>query len=256
MGAIPESLFESELFGHKKGAFTDAKADRMGRFELAEGGTLFLDEIANLTMDQQAKLLRVLEEGEFEMVGDSTTKIANVRLICATNANLEQMINDGRFRADLYFRLNTIHLTVPSLKDRREDIAPLLQYFLDANALKYAKSPMKFSTDALNVLKHYDWPGNIRELSHLVERCVLLAESEMIDITDIDLPSSIVNSAQHSQGMLPLIPIEEAEQQLIKMALKKTMGNIIESAKLLGISQSSMYRRMEKFGINKFELAK
>lgn len=259
MGAIPESLFESELFGHKKGAFTDAKSDRLGRFELAEGGTLFLDEIANLSLDQQAKLLRVLEEGEFEMVGDSTTKLADVRLICATNANLEQKIIDGKFRADLFFRLNTVPIHIPSLRERREDIKPLLDHFVEINVKKYGKPDMKFSDGALRALTQYDWPGNLRELSHLVERCVLLGEGELIDESDIDLRttlSALIEPQSSKQaGGLQLMSLEQAEKQLISMALKKTMGNIIESAKVLGISQSSMYRRMEKFGINKFDLS-
>jgi DNA-binding NtrC family response regulator len=170
MGAIVENLFESELFGHTKGAFTDAKKERLGRFEMAQGGTLFLDEIANIPLSQQAKLLRVLEGGEFEMVGSSRTKTADVRLICATNADIQALIDNGQFRADLYFRLNTLEMNVPSLNTRKDDIIPLANHFLHQHGQHYDRSGLTFSTDAIDKLKRYDWPGNVRQLSHIIER--------------------------------------------------------------------------------------
>lgn len=259
MGAIPANLFESELFGHTKGAFTDAKSQREGRFELASGGTLFLDEIANIPLEQQAKLLRVLESGEFERVGSSKTQQADVRLVCATNADLEAMIQAGTFRADLYFRLNTIEMIIPSLKSRAEDILPLCEYFLQKHAAKYGQEGLRLSSKAKSKLKGYVWPGNVRELSHVIERSVLLAEDNEISEDDILIKQStaMLGGVAHTLGnelISEVMTLEQGECQLIKNALIKTMGNINESAKLLGVSASSLYRKMEKFNINKFEL--
>lgn len=254
MGAIPETLFESELFGHKKGAFTDAKSDRLGRFELAHRGTLFLDEIGNLTLSQQAKLLRVLETGEYEMVGSSKTQYADVRILCATNANLQAMIQNGEFRSDLYFRLNTLEIQVPSLRQRSEDIVSLAEFFLEKHRTRYHSEELTLTAQAKNKLKSYHWPGNIRELSHVMERCVLLADGESIHAEEILIKPNMELNTPHEHEQLPLMPIEQAECELIKLALKKTMGNIADSADILGISQSQLYRRMEKYDINKFEL--
>jgi DNA-binding NtrC family response regulator len=269
MGAIPESLFESEMFGHKKGAFTDAKKERIGRFELAQGGTLFLDEIANIPLSQQAKLLRVLEDGEYEMVGSSQTKTTNVRLVCATNSDIQSLIDEGQFRADLYFRLNILEIHVPSLINRQRDIIPLAEFFLNKHGLRYSRRGMKLNKDAISKLSDYQWPGNVRELSHIIERAVLLAETELIKAEDIhfkaqkvetktqpclDLEQSVGIQEITKNDTIAFMPLEEAESHLIKSALTKTLGNIVESAKLLGISQSSMYRRMEKHGISKTDL--
>jgi DNA-binding NtrC family response regulator len=266
MGAIPESLFESEMFGHTKGAFTDAKKERAGRFELAQGGTLFLDEIANIPLSQQAKLLRVLEGGEYEMVGSSQTKTTNVRLICATNADIQSLIDEGKFRADLYFRLNILEINVPSLKNRQQDIIPLAEFFLKKHGLRYSRSGMTLGDDAVYKLKNYQWPGNVRELSHIIERSVLLAENEKLSVEDIYYKSPKTKSrtgleqtkekktSMTENNTTSFMPLEEAESLLIKSALTKTLGNIVESARLLGISKSSLYRRMEKHGINKIDL--
>jgi DNA-binding NtrC family response regulator len=266
MGAIPESLFESEMFGHKRGAFTDAKKERVGRFELAQGGTLFLDEIASIPLSQQAKLLRVLENGEYEMVGSSQTKSTDIRLICATNANIQALIDEGKFRADLYFRINTLEIMIPSLSQREKDVIPLAEYFLSKHGLRYSRPQMKIDKDAINKLIDYQWPGNIRELSHIIERAVLLAEELELTADDIYFKPQTseikqTTDSQHASQMLDssilaIMPLEECESNLIKSALTQTIGNIAESANLLGISQSSMYRKMEKHGISKTDLSK
>lgn len=255
MGAIPESLFESEMFGHTKGAFTDAKEDRIGRFELAENGTLFLDEIANIPVAQQGKLLRVLEDGFFERVGSSRSQKANVRLVCATNANLAKLIEQGKFRADLYFRLNTLEINIPALNHRKEDIFPLAQSFLDLHGNKYGLGELELSESAINRLSEYDWPGNVRELGHIIERAVLLADQSILCGTDIDLgsvPSSTVFEKSDEEDIdIPLLTLVEAEQRLVKKALVQHKGNVQEAAKTLGITDSALYRRMEKFNISK-----
>jgi len=245
MGAIPESLFESEMFGHKKGAFTDAKETRMGRFEMANEGTLFLDEIANIPLAQQAKLLRVLETHEFEMVGSSITQQSNVRLISASNANFEDLIAKEKFRPDLYYRLNTIELHVPALRERIEDIMPLARHFVNKHSLRYKRLDMSLAADVEDKLIHYPWPGNIRELSHMMERAVLLTSSEEIAAKDIPLkPSSTKLGSE-----IPFLTLDQAEQKLLKQALNKAQGSAIDAAQLLGISKSAIYRRMEKFDI-------
>ena len=246
MGAIPESLFESELFGHKKGAFTDAKETRMGRFEMANEGTLFLDEIANIPLAQQAKLLRVLESNEYEMVGSSITEHANVRLISASNANFETLIADEKFRADLFYRLNTIELHIPALKDRVEDILPLAKHFVAKHAIRYGRDTLSFTNDVAAKLHEYHWPGNVRELSHMMERAVLFADDEQISAKDIPLKTT---NQQAITRKIPLMTFDQAEQALLKQALDKTNGLTIEAAELLGISKSAMYRRMEKYDI-------
>lgn len=246
MGAIPENLFESELFGHKKGAFTDAKENRMGRFEMANNGTLFLDEIANIPLAQQTKLLRVLESNEYEMVGSSTTQTANVRLISASNADFDSLIDNDKFRSDLFYRLNTIEIFIPPLRERGEDIMLLAQHFVDKHVIRYRKPPIKLASDVEDKLREYNWPGNIRELSHMMERAVLFAEKETILARDIPIKSVTPVNKKHD---LPLMSFDQAEQILLKKALIKTNGLAVDAAEILGISKSAIYRRMEKYNI-------
>jgi DNA-binding NtrC family response regulator len=241
MGGLPEGLFESELFGHVRGAFTDAKNDRAGRFELADGGTLFLDEIGNIPMSQQAKILRTIERGEFERVGSSKTHRVNVRLISATNAALDTEVTAGRFRQDLLFRLNTIQLHLPPLRERREDIELLAQHFLDQHAARYRKTVTGFATDAIAGLLAYAWPGNIRELDHAVERGVLMCSGKVIRIVDLGL------NAAKSSVSLDDMSLEEVEAHLIKKTLSRFDGNARKAAESLGLSRSAFYRRLEKY---------
>ncbi len=244
MGGLADSVFESEMFGHVKGAFTDAASDRVGRFELADNSTLFLDEIANIPPGQQSKLLRVLEEGEFERVGSSRTRRANVRVISATNADLSQTISDGGFRQDLLFRLNTVEITVPPLRERRADILPLAHAFLHTATTKYRRDPMHLSAPATAALQAHSWPGNVRELSHVLERAVLMAAQNEITVEDLRLaaPSS-------ASSALEDMPLETAERHLIESALARADGNVQDAAKALGLSRSALYRRLEKHGI-------
>ncbi|MFT5758799.1 MAG: DNA-binding NtrC family response regulator [Alteromonadaceae bacterium] len=243
MGAISESLFESEMFGHKKGAFTDAKTARVGRFELAEKGTLFLDEIANIPLSQQAKLLRVLESGEYEVLGSSQTKKSDIRIISATNGNFIDLFDKALFREDLYYRLNTIEFRVPSLKERSDDIIPLTEFFITKFCVKYKRELKMISAEAKQALLDYHWPGNIRELSHLVERALLLAEDNEIALDDLHL------SNKPNQDALPLMTLAAAEIKLIKQALSATQDNVPKAAILLGLTKSSMYRRIEKYNL-------
>src|SRR6201997_2283339 len=246
MGGIPETLFESEMFGHVKGAFTDARSDRVGRFELADGGTLFLDEIANLTGSQQAKILRVLEIGEFERVGSSRTQKANARLLSATNSDLIKDIEAGKFREDLYFRLNTIQIHLPPLRERREDIPSLVKVFLDELAVRYRKKVGEVSPNALDALRQHNWPGNVRELRHVMERAVLLSRSDTIQPGDLGL-----QTAQQSRaGVLEEMDLESVEAHLIRKALDRHNGNAITAAKALGLSRSAFYRRLQKYNIS------
>ncbi len=246
MGAIPESLFESELFGHKKGAFTDAKETRIGRFEMANEGTLFLDEIANIPLAQQVKLLRVLESNEYEMVGSSITERTNVRLISASNANFESLIKNEKFRADLFYRLNTIEIHIPALRERVEDIFPLAKHFVAKHTLRYGQDDLILADDVANKLISYDWPGNIRELSHVMERAVLFADNNIISAQAITLKKQELPA---NNAAIPFMTLEQAEQQLLIQALQKTNGLTVEAADLLGISKSAIYRRMEKYDI-------
>ncbi|MCJ8294992.1 MAG: sigma-54 dependent transcriptional regulator [Colwellia sp.] len=251
MGAIPETLFESELFGHTKGAFTDAKKDRMGRFEAAQSGSLFLDEIGTIPLNLQPKLLRVLESGEFEPVGSSKTLQAEVRLIAASNIDFQQAIAQGDFRQDLYYRINTIVLDIPPLRKRKEDILPLAEHFLAQKSQKYNKQGLTLSEQAKKALCHYDWPGNIRELSHVIERAVLLSDSNELEITGLTDQLALGNNgANTSNGELPFMTIDEAEQTLIKQALQKTQGKVIEAGELLGLGKNAIYRRLEKYQID------
>ena len=243
MGGLPEGVFESELFGHVRGAFTDAKADRAGRFELADGGTLFLDEIGNIPLSQQAKMLRTIETGEFERVGSSRTYRASVRLISATNADLAAEVAAGKFRQDLLFRLNTIQLHLPPLRERREDIELLAQHFLKQHVTRYRKAITGFDESALQALRNYAWPGNVRELDHSVERGVLMAPGKVIRAPDLGL------NAASATPRLEEMSIEEVEAFLIKKTLARCDGNARRAAEELGLSRSAFYRRLEKYGL-------
>ena len=244
MGGLSEGVFESELFGHVKGAFTDAKTDRAGRFELADESTLFLDEISNLPMSQQAKLLRVIETGEFERVGSSRTLHANVRIISATNANLHEEVTAGRFRQDLLFRLNTIEITLPPLRERREDIAPLAGHFLRQHAERYRKNISGFEPAAQEALMRHEWPGNVRELDHVIERSVLMSRGMQIKTNDLGLTSLPDGSPR-----LEEMSLEEVESFLIKKALARNDGNARKAAESLGLSRSAFYRRLQHYGL-------
>ncbi|HSU86357.1 MAG TPA: sigma-54 dependent transcriptional regulator [Chthoniobacterales bacterium] len=244
MGGLSEGVFESELFGHVKGAFTDAKTDRAGRFELADESTLFLDEIANLPMSQQAKLLRVIETGEFERVGSSRTLHANVRIISATNSNLSEEVAGGRFRQDLLFRLNTIEVPLPPLRDRREDIAPLAAHFLRQHAERYRKTLTGFDPAAHEALIRHAFPGNVRELDHIIERAVLMSHGAQIKANDLGLTSGGEGSPR-----LEEMSLEEVEAFLIKKALARHEGNARKAAESLGLSRSAFYRRLQHYGL-------
>lgn len=244
MGGLSEGLFESELFGHVKGAFTDAKTDRVGRFELAEAGTLFLDEIANVPLPQQTKLLRVLETGEYERVGSSRTRRANVRLISATNADLDAAVAEGRFRQDLRYRLNTIEIVVPPLRERVEDILPLALHFLHRHAQRYGRRVEGFTSGAVEALRAHGWPGNVRELSHVVERALLMASGREVAPSDLGL-----RPGHGAEPRLEEMSIEEVERFLIKTTLARHDGNANRAAEALGLSRSAFYRRLQKYGL-------
>lgn len=246
LGALSETLFESELFGHVRGAFTDAKSDRVGRFELADGGTLFLDEVANIPLPQQAKLLRVLETGEFERVGSSRTRRADVRVLSATNADLEEAVEAGRFRQDLYFRLNTVEIRIPPLRDRKEDIPILAAHFLGRHARRYRKDLKGFDASAMEALLSCRWPGNVRELDHAVERGVLMTQGERISADDLALRPSDAESGRRLEDMT----LEEAEALMIRRTLERCGGNVSQSADALGLSRSALYRRIKKFRLD------
>jgi DNA-binding NtrC family response regulator len=244
MGGLSETLFESELFGHVKGAFTDAKTDRAGRFELADESTLFMDEIANIPMNQQAKLLRMIETGEFERVGSSRTMHSNVRIISATNANLTEEVAGGRFRQDLLFRLNTIEISLPPLRDRREDIMPLALSFLRGHAKRYRKEIGGFDEPARERLLTHSFPGNVRELDHVVERAVLMTQGRQIKTGDLGL-----TAGRDDSGRLEEMSLEEVEAFLIKKALARADGNARKAAEALGLSRSAFYRRLQHYGL-------
>ncbi|MBM3783284.1 MAG: sigma-54-dependent Fis family transcriptional regulator [Acidobacteria bacterium] len=244
-GGLAEGVFESELFGHVKGAFTDAKMDRVGRFELADGGTLFLDEIANVPMNLQSKLLRVLEVGEMERVGSSKTKRVDVRVISATNANPVVEIRENRFREDLLFRLNTIEIHLPPLRERKEDIPRLAAYFLAAHARRYRKNVHGFEAPAMRMLVENAWQGNVRELNHVIERSVLLSQTDQIRAVDLALRTN----RGEGTGRLEDMSLEEVEVFLIKKALSKNDGNVSHAARVLGLSRSALYRRLERYGL-------
>jgi DNA-binding NtrC family response regulator len=245
-GGIAETLFESELFGHVKGAFTDAKTDRIGSFELADGGTLFLDEIANVTPKQQAKLLRVLESGELQRVGSSRTRHVDVRVLAATNADLAREVAEGRFREDLLYRLNTVEIHLPPLRDRREDIPPLAAHFLREQSARYHRPVAELPPEAMRALLAHAWPGNVRELRHAVERAVLMAHGSAVTGEDLGLHTS---RAQPAATSLDDLTLEEAERVLIQRALTRHAGNVSRAADALGVSRSALYRRIQHFGL-------
>ncbi|HEX6088566.1 MAG TPA: sigma-54 dependent transcriptional regulator [Gemmatimonadales bacterium] len=243
VGGLSEGIFESELFGHVKGAFTDAKADRIGRFEMADGGTLFLDEIGNLSLSQQSRLLRVLQTGEFERVGSSRTRRADVRLLAATNADLRAEVAAGRFREDLLFRLNTIEVHLPPLRDRTDDIPELAALFLGRYAARYRKGGLRFAPDAVAALRSYSWPGNVRELDHTLERAVLMAAGDTVTAADLGLRRDAAPAS------LDDMTLEEVEAVLIRKALQRHDGNVSLAARDLGLSRSALYRRLGRHGL-------
>ena len=243
LGGLSEGLFESEMFGHVKGAFTDARADRIGRFELAEGGTLLLDEIGTLEPRQQAKLLRVLESGEVERVGASRSRRIDVRIVSATNADIPAEVAAGRFREDLLFRLNTIEIHLPPLRERHDDIGPLAAHFLARYAGRYRKPLAGFEPEALGALEVHGWPGNVRELDHTIERAVLLAQGSRIRVADLGLRGA------GAAARLEDLPLEEVERVLIRKALERHGGNVSTAAKALGLSRSALYRRLQHHGL-------
>ena len=243
-GGLPEGTFESEIFGHVKGAFTDARTDRIGRFELANGGTLFLDEIANVPLRQQAKLLRVLETGELERVGSSQTRRVDVRILSATNAQLHEEAAAGNFREDLLFRINTVEIHLPALRDRTDDIPLLAQHFLTRNRARYRKQVSGFSAGAMQQMMVYPWPGNVRELEHTVERAVLLCRGDEIEPANLTIASSRPTAPGFEN-----MSIDEMEALLIRKVLRRCDGNISQAAESLGLSRAALYRRMEKYGL-------
>ena len=243
-GGLSEGVFESELFGHVKGAFTDAKTDRVGRFELADGGTLFLDEIANVPLNLQPKLLRVLETGDFERVGSSRTRHVNVRILSASNAQLGDEVGSGRFRQDLLFRLNTIEIALPPLRSRREDIPELSHHFLRQHAQRYRKNLTGFEPAAAQALLSHPWPGNIRELDHAIERGVLMAQGSTIRLGELGLRLD-----RDQTSRIEDMSLEEVESFLIKKAMARFDGNVSQAAKALGLSRSALYRRLQRYGL-------
>lgn len=242
--SIPETVFESELFGHVAGAFTDAKSDRMGRFKLADGGTLFLDEIATIPTNLQAKLLRALEGGQFEPIGSSKTCRVDARILSATNANLTREVAEGRFRRDLLYRLNTVEIHVPPLRDRKEDIPLLAAHFLNRHVGRYRKPITGFDSGCVQVLLDYPWPGNVRELDHTVERAVLMASGEQVRASDLGLPARIDEGPRWDE-----MTLDEAERMVVELAMSRAGGDISAAAKVLGLSRGSLYRRLEKYGL-------
>jgi len=243
-GALAEGVFESELFGHVKGAFTDARADRIGRFELADGGSIFLDEIGNVPLRQQAKLLRVIESGEMERVGSSRSKRVDVRVISATNADLQAACGTGQFREDLLFRLNTVEIHLPPLRERREDVPTLAMHFLTHHAARYRRPVRSLDATALQVLMQYSWPGNVRELEHTMERAVLMCRAEQIQPADLGL--GVQRPASQN---LEELSLEAVESILIRKTLQRFQGNVSQAAEALGLSRGALYRRMEKHGL-------
>ncbi len=244
-GAITETLFESELFGHVKGAFTDAHTDHAGKFEQAEGSTLFLDEIGNIPLHLQAKLLRAIQNRSIVRVGGTETKPVNIRLICATNMDLEALVKEGRFREDLYYRINTVHIALPPLRERREDIIPLAEMFLEHYAEKYHRPLIGLDESAAQILKNYHWGGNIRELQNCMEKAVILSDGTTLSAKDIQLEQSVTFK---SVGTIKAIS-EADEERLVRDAMTRTGGNISAAAKLLGVSRPTLYTKLKKYGL-------
>ncbi len=249
LGALSESLFESELFGHKKGAFTDAYEDKPGRFEMAENGTLFLDEIGNLPYNLQSKLLTVLQDKKVTRLGESIERHFNARLLFATNAPLNQWVIDGKFRQDLLFRINTVEITIPPLRKRKEDIKEFVMHYLHLFRDKYHKSHLQISKEAFKVLKEHNWPGNVREIQHTIERGVIMADNHEISPDDFNLSKLPTSSLKDSVETYDTLNIQEVEKMLIEKAIKKYEGNISKAAKDLGLTRAALYRRLEKFNL-------
>ena len=251
MGAITESLFESELFGHVKGSFTDAHTDRIGRFEAADGGTLFLDEIANLPYHLQAKLLTAIQKRCFVKVGSNTQQPTNIRLICATNRNLEDMVRNGEFREDLLYRINTIHLHIPALRERKEDILPLAKRFLEQYARQYGRQVQAFSPEAARRLLEHPWYGNIRELQHTVEKAVILSDSDELRGDMLQLISTASGPepvAGNAETEVPFHTLDEMERSMVKRAIDQCEGNLSQAAAMLGITRQTLYNKMKRYG--------
>lgn len=249
MGAISETLFESELFGHMKGSFTDAKEDRPGRFEVAHKGTLFLDEIGNLSLPLQAKLLSVLQSRKVTRVGSNKAKDVDIRLICATNMPIFDMVGENKFRQDLLYRINTIEVQIPPLRDRLDDIPLLANHFLNLYDRKYQKNVRAISEAAMKLLQKYNWPGNVRELQHAIERAVIMCNTQVLNPEDFFFNTSSSSRTDDSNVMLEDYHLEEVEKILIRKVLKKHDGNITQAANELGLTRSSLYRRLEKYGL-------
>ena len=247
-GAITETLFESELFGHVKGAFTDAHADHVGKFEQADGGTLFLDEIGNIPLHLQAKLLRVIQNRSVVRVGGSQATPVNIRLICATNMDLEQLVREGRFREDLYYRINTVHIVLPALRERKEDIVPLAQLFLERFAEKYHRPLTGLDESAKAVLEGARWNGNIRELQNVIEKAVILSEAKNLTAKDLQTDPSGTSAIRMTGGTLKAVN-EAKEERLIREAMDRTDGNISAAAKMLGVSRPTLYAKLKKYGL-------
>jgi len=245
VGSLSEGTFESELFGHVKGAFTDAKTDRVGYFELADRGTLFLDEIANVPMPQQASLLRVIESGEMQRVGSSRTRWVDVRILSATNVDVQQEIERERLREDLLYRLNTVEVSLPPLRDRREDIPLLATHFLRRYSAHYGQEVKEFDRSAMQMLLEHSWPGNVRELEHAVERACLMANGDKVTMDDLGL-----RERRDSVARLEQMSLEEAERYLIQKALSRVDNNVSQAADALGLSRSALYRRLQRFGLH------
>lgn len=246
LGSLSESLFESELFGHVKGSFTDAREDRAGRFEVANKGSLFLDEIGNLSMGMQAKLLTALQTRQVTRIGSNISASADIRLICATNMKLYDMVDDSQFRQDLLYRINTVEITIPPLRERPEDIEPIAKHYFGLYTRKYMKTEMQLSKEAIQKLKFYSWPGNVRELQHSMERAVILAEGQVLRDEDFMLATQ----SKKALEMMPMtLNLEDTEKRLIKQAIEKHHGNISRAAGELGLTRAALYRRMEKFGL-------
>lgn len=252
MGAIAETLFESELFGHVKGAFTDARADRAGKFEVANGGTLFLDEIGNLPLHLQAKLLTVLQSNKIVRVGSNVMQNIDIRLICATNKNLEQMVSDGSFREDLLYRINTIHVNIPPLRERVEDIMPLAEMFLKQYTFKYNKQIDGFTLSAREQIERYPWPGNIRELLHTVEKAVIMSEDILLSPQDLMLryiDNTLCDTSSSNSGVCLFATFEQMERSMIKEAMERLGGNLSAVAEQLGITRQTLYNKIKKYGL-------
>jgi DNA-binding NtrC family response regulator len=252
-GAITETLFESELFGHVKGAFTDAHTDHAGKFEQADGGTLFLDEIGNIPLHLQAKLLRAIQNRSIVRVGGTEAKPINIRLICATNMDLEALVREGRFREDLYYRINTVHIALPALRDRQEDIVPLAELFLQRFAEKYHRPLAGIAPDAADLLKGQRWSGNIRELQNCIEKAVILSEGSVLTAKDLDFSTALRSGRNDNEGITlpgshPVIP-SEVEESKVREAMERCNGNISAAAKLLGVSRPTLYAKLKKYGL-------